>query len=183
MRTEIKLLQKKLGVTTVLVTHDQIEATTMADRIICMRAGRIEQIGTPDDLYRRRHSLFIARFIGSPPINMISGEASDGAVSVGSVVLPFEGAPGAVTIGLRPEHLRFSRSGLNGRVAQLEPMGREILYVVDTGAGYLRVLEHGSVATHAVGEPVSIGFSPDDSLVFDTASERLITAVRVGPPA
>jgi inositol-phosphate transport system ATP-binding protein len=183
MRTEIKSLQKKLGVTTVLVTHDQIEATTMADRIICMRAGRIEQIGTPDDLYRRPQSLFIAGFIGSPPINMVSGEARDGAVRVGLVTFPFAGAPGAVTVGLRPEHLIFTGSGLSGRIAQMEPMGREILYIVDTDIGYLRVLEHGSIAAHAVGEPVSIGFSPDDSLVFDTARERLITAARVSPPA
>ena len=61
-------------------------------------------------------------------------------------------------------------------------MGREILYVVDTDAGYLRVLEHGSVAAHAVGEPVRIGFSPDDSLVFDAASQRLITGARAHPP-
>jgi inositol-phosphate transport system ATP-binding protein len=183
MRTEIKSLQKKLGVTTVLVTHDQIEATTMADRIICLRAGRIEQIGQPDDLYRRPQSLFIAGFIGSPPINMISGEARDGVMCVGSVAFPFEGAPGAVTVGLRPEHLRFTGSGLSGRIAQLEPMGREILYVVDTDAGYLRVLEHGSIAAHAFGEPVRIGFSPDDSLVFDTACQTLVAAARVGPPA
>ena len=182
MRTEIKSLQKKLGVTTVLVTHDQIEATTMADRIICLRAGRIEQIGPPDDLYRRPQSLFIAGFIGSPPINMISGEARDGVMCAGSVAFPFEGAPGAVTVGLRPEHLTFTGSGLSGRVAQLEPMGREILYVVNTDAGYLRVLEHGSVAAHAVDEPVRIGFSPDDSLVFDAASQRLLAAARVGPP-
>ena len=89
MRTEIKSLQKKLEVTTVLVTHDQIEATTMADRIICLRAGRIEQIGPPDDLYRRPQSLFIAGFIGSPPINMISGQAENGAVQVGPVTLPY----------------------------------------------------------------------------------------------
>ena len=75
MRTEIKSLQEKLGVTTILVTHDQIEATTMADRIVCMRAGRIEQVGTPDDLYLRPKSLFIASFIGSPPVNLIRGEA------------------------------------------------------------------------------------------------------------
>ena len=183
MRTEIKSLQKKLGVTTVLVTHDQIEATTMADRIVCMRAGRIEQIGAPDDLYRRPQSLFIASFIGSPPINTISGEARDGVMWVGSVAFPFEGAPGAVTVGLRPEHLKFTGSGLSGRIAQLEPMGREILYVVDTNAGYLRVLEHGSIAAHAVGEPVRIGFSGDDSLVFDAASQALVAAARVGPPA
>jgi inositol-phosphate transport system ATP-binding protein len=100
----------------------------------------------------------------------------------GSVAFPFEGAPGAVTVGLRPEHLTFTGSGLSGRIAQLEPMGREILYVVDTDAGYLRVLEHGSVAAHAVGEPVRIGFSPDDSLVFEAASQRLLAAARVGPP-
>ena len=91
MRTEIKSLQDKLGVTTVLVTHDQIEATTMADRIICMRAGRIEQIGTPDDLYLRPSSLFVAGFIGSPPINLIAGEAGDGTVSVNAARFPGRG--------------------------------------------------------------------------------------------
>ena len=183
MRTEIKSLQKKLGVTTVLVTHDQIEATTMADRIICMRAGRIEQIGTPDDLYRKPESLFIAGFIGSPPINLIPGEARDGALCAGPVTLAFEGPPGAVILGLRPEHLHLAGAGLNARIAQIEPMGREILYVVDTDIGYLRVLEPGSVAAHAVGEPVGVGFEPEDSLVFDTVSERLITAARASPPA
>jgi inositol-phosphate transport system ATP-binding protein len=182
MRTEIKSLQKKLRVTTVLVTHDQIEATTMADRIICMRAGRIEQIGTPDDLYRKPESLFIAGFIGSPPINLIPGEARDGALCAGSVTLAFEGPPGAVILGLRPEHLHLAGAGLNGRIAQIEPMGREILYVVQTDIGYLRVLEHGSVAAHATGEPVNIGFSPDDSLVFDTTTERLIAGAQVHPP-
>jgi inositol-phosphate transport system ATP-binding protein len=135
MRTEIKSLQQKLGVTTILVTHDQIEATTMADRIICMRAGQIEQLGTPDDLYLRPQSLFIAGFIGSPPVNLITGEAEDGAVRAGRVAFPFKGAPGSVTIGLRPEHLRFAETGIPGRIAQTEPMGREILYVVETDLG------------------------------------------------
>ena len=95
MRTEIKSLQEKLGVTTILVTHDQIEATTMADRIICMRAGRIEQVGTPDDLYLRPKSLFIASFIGSPPVNLISGEAADGAVRARDRRLPDRGRAAA----------------------------------------------------------------------------------------
>jgi inositol-phosphate transport system ATP-binding protein len=182
MRTEIKSLQKKLGVTTILVTHDQIEATTMADRIICMRAGRIEQVGTPDDLYLRPESLFIASFIGSPPINLIAGEAEDGAVRAGRVAFPFTGAPRGVTVGLRPEHLRFAEAGIPGRIAQTEPMGREILYVVETDLGYVRVLEHGATAAHAAGEPVKIGFSHDDTLVFDTATESLMTGARVHPP-
>ena len=184
MRTEIKTLQEKLGVTTVLVTHDQIEATTMADRIICMRGGRIEQVGTPDDLYLRPHSVFIASFIGSPPINMIAANARDGAANVDGVALPFADNPtsGAIKIGLRPEHLKFAGRGLQGRVSQIEPMGREILYVIDTAVGQIRVLEHGSSAAHASGEPVSIGFSPEDSLVFDLKSEELLPNVRVRPP-
>lgn len=174
MRTEIKSLQEKLGVTTILVTHDQIEATTMADRIICMRAGLIEQVGTPDDLYRRPASLFVAGFIGSPPINQIAGRASGGMFNAGSVGLPVAGAEGELTVGLRPEHLRFAATGLPGRIIQIEPMGREILYVVDCGMGQIRVLEQGSTPNHTIGQAVHIGFDATDSLVFASVSEALI---------
>ena len=88
MRSEIRRLQRSLGVTTILVTHDQIEATSMADRIICMSRGRIEQIGTADDLYQRPDSLFVAGFIGSPPINLLPGEAQAGGIRVGEAMLP-----------------------------------------------------------------------------------------------
>lgn len=183
MRTEIKSLQAKLGVTTILVTHDQIEATTMADRIICMRAGRIEQVGTPEDLYLRPQSLFIASFIGSPPVNLISAAADDGTARANRVAFPFTGASGDITIGLRPEHLCFAEAGLPGCIVQTEPMGREILYVVETDVGQLRVLGHGFSAMHAAGESVKISFSPDDSLVFDSGTEGLIPGARVHPPA
>jgi inositol-phosphate transport system ATP-binding protein len=181
MRTEIKSLQEKLGVTTILVTHDQIEATTMADRIICMRAGRIEQVGTPDDLYLRPASLFVASFIGSPPINLIRGEAKGGAIRLNGAAFAANGAAGAVAVGLRPEHLRFGATGLAGRIAQLEPMGREILYVVDTGVGHVRVLEQGSTARHSPGESVRVDFDPQSSLVFDAASEKLVPGAEVRP--
>jgi inositol-phosphate transport system ATP-binding protein len=183
MRTEIKSLQRHLGVTTVLVTHDQIEATTMADRIICMRAGRIEQIGTPDDLYLRPSSLFVASFIGSPPINLIVSEARDGTVSVNGSQFPIEGASGALTIGLRPEHLRFGESGFAGRIMQIEPMGREILYVVESSVGAIRVLEQGSSAAHSTGEEVKVGFAPENSLVFETAGQKLVAGAHVRAPA
>jgi inositol-phosphate transport system ATP-binding protein len=78
--------------------------------------------------------------------------------------------------------LNFADAGLSGRIAQIEPMGREILYVVDTDIGYVRVLEHGSAAAHTAGEPVNIDFSPGDSLVFDSATERLIAGARAHPP-
>lgn len=183
MRTELKSLHEKLGVTTILVTHDQIEATTMADRIICMRAGSIEQVGKSDDLYRRPASLFVAGFIGSPPMNMIAGEARNGAIAVNGTSLPIEGVDGAVTVGLRPEHLTFAAAGVPGRVAQLEPMGREILYVVQTDIGYIRVLGPGTAVTHPVGEAVQIGFEPSDSLVFETETEKLVPDARVRPAA
>jgi inositol-phosphate transport system ATP-binding protein len=183
MRTEIKSLQEHLGVTTVLVTHDQIEATTMADRIICMRGGRIEQVGTPDDLYLRPASLFVAGFIGSPPINLIGGEARDGTVSVDGTRFPVDGASGALTIGLRPEHLRFGDSGFAGRVTQIEPMGREVLYVVDTGLGTVRVLEQGSSAAYASGEEVKVSFAPENSLVFETTGQKLVAGAHVRAPA
>ncbi|SDB30160.1 ABC transporter ATP-binding protein [Bauldia litoralis] len=183
MRTEIKSLQDELGVTTILVTHDQIEATTMADRIICMRAGRIEQIGTPDDLYDRPSSLFVAGFIGSPPINLVHGAAANNTVDVAGVPFPADGANGSITVGLRPEHLVFAEAGLPGRIAQIEPMGREVLYVVSTDIGYVRVLEQGSVAGHAAGEKVQIGFDPAKSLVFDATTEKLIDGAHVRPPA
>ncbi len=180
MRTEIKALQRKLGVTTVLVTHDQIEATTMADRIIVMRAGRIEQAGTSDDLYLRPASLFVAGFIGSPPINQLSGTARGGAVTLGGATLAIDGAAdGPVTIGLRPEHLRFAAAGIPGRIVQTEPMGREILYVVETGLGHIRVLEQGSSPSHAPGEGVHIDFAAADPLVFAADSGRLIEGARV----
>ena len=76
---------------------------------------------------------------------MIKGEARDGGLCVGSVTFPFEGPPGAATVGLRPEHLKFVGAGLCGRITQIEPMGREILYLVETDAGFVRVLEHGSI--------------------------------------
>jgi inositol-phosphate transport system ATP-binding protein len=155
----------------------------MADRIICMRAGRIEQVGTPDDLYLRPRSLFIASFIGSPPVNLIRAAAADGAVRAGGAAFPFSGPPGQVTIGLRPEHLRFAEHGLPGRISQTEPMGREILYVVETDVGQVRVLEHGSSPAHAAGERVSIDFAAQDSLVFDAESEMLLEGVRISPPA
>jgi inositol-phosphate transport system ATP-binding protein len=175
MRTEIKTLQRQLGVTAILVTHDQLEATTMADRIICMSKGRIEQVGTPDDLYLRPESLFVAGFIGAPPINLMQGEIAEGRLRINGASLPCEsGADGAVVLGLRPEALRFEAGGLDGRIAEVEPMGRETLYLVESDLGALRVLEPGSIARHRIGAPVAVAFDADATLIFDRASQRLV---------
>src|SRR5881392_2691437 len=101
MRTEKRRIQRELGVTTILVTHDQIEATTMADRIVVMNAGRVEQEGTAKDLYERPATLFVASFVGSPPINLLEGQAADGALKVHDATLKLsQPAQGAILLGL-----------------------------------------------------------------------------------
>jgi sn-glycerol 3-phosphate transport system ATP-binding protein len=122
MRVEIKKLQRELGVTSIYVTHDQVEAMTMADQLVVMNSGRIEQIGKPTDVYRRPASVFVAGFIGSPPMNMLKGVVKDGKVMLGEQALPLksldlaEGRP--VTIGLRPEEITIADA--RDRVLQAE---------------------------------------------------------------
>jgi inositol-phosphate transport system ATP-binding protein len=177
MRSEIRNLQRKLGVTTVLVTHDQIEATTMADRIICMSRGRIEQVGTADDLYLRPDSLFVASFIGSPPINLLQATAGNGKVAVGEASLAVHGrAEGDVTLGIRPESVFLGEGAMKGRIDDLEPHGREFIYHLSTPIGAVRVLEAGATARFRLGESVPFHFV--DSLLFTTATGRRIDGAR-----
>ena len=183
MRTEIKRLQRQFNLTTILVTHDQIEATTMADRIICMSKGKIEQVGSPEDLYLRPASLFVATFIGAPPINVFDGEVADGKIKVGEMALESLGpVNGGVKLGIRPEHFRFGDQGMKGRVDQIEPMGRETLYIVESPLGAVRVLDPGTVITHAIGAEVRVGFDESSPLLFDSNTEMLIEGSRVRLP-
>ena len=177
MRTEIRRVQRELGVTTILVTHDQIEATTMADRIVVMNAGKVEQEGTAKDLYERPETLFVASFIGSPPINLLEGEVEDGAIKVHEARLRLSApARGAVVLGIRPESLQVDRHGTPAHILAAEPMGREVLYTADSVLGLVRFLEPGAEARHREGENVSLGFSPEDALLFDKTSGRRLEA-------
>ncbi|GAB2174560.1 ABC transporter ATP-binding protein [Dongia sp. agr-C8] len=139
MRTEIKELHQRLKTTTIFVTHDQIEAMTMADRIVVMHDGIIEQIGTPLELYDSPRNLFVAGFIGSPAMNFLKGAAKgDGSVEVGGTRLPVAGkhtvADGQpVVYGIRPEHLELAQDGFPAKVAVVEPTGSETMVVVRVG--------------------------------------------------
>ncbi|WP_342363887.1 ABC transporter ATP-binding protein [Terrarubrum flagellatum] len=178
MRSEIRNLQRSLKVTTLLVTHDQVEATTMADRIICMSKGRIEQIGTADDLYHRPASLFVASFVGSPPINLLNGNAGAGKLTVGQANLALSGnAAGAVVLGVRPETVTLGAGPLQGKIEDLEPHGRETFYHLATPLGALRALEPGAVARFRVGETIS--FALGDGLLFDAKSGRRLDGCRL----
>jgi len=179
MRTEIRRIQRELRVTTILVTHDQIEATTMADRIVVMNAGRVEQVGTAKDLYEQPGTLFVASFIGSPPINLFDGHAEDGAIKVHDARVPLNGsARGDVVLGLRPESIRVDGSGTPARIIAVEPMGREVLYSADCALGRVHFLEAGAEARHREGDNVALAFSPNDALLFDRSNgQRLDTRI------
>ena len=128
MRSEIKELHQRLRTTTIYVTHDQVEAMTMADRIVVMRNGVIEQIGSPLELYDRPRNLFVAGFIGSPAMNFIEGSIGpDGFTTPDGIVLPtVPGSENAATYGIRPEHLHLdSENGIEMVVSMVEPTGSE----------------------------------------------------------
>jgi multiple sugar transport system ATP-binding protein len=130
MRAEIKDLHHRLKTTIVYVTHDQIEAMTMADKIVVMNGGNVEQIGAPLDLYDRPNNLFVAGFIGSPAMNFLKGTVQGGMFRAGDISLPLPpnsaGSEGrAVVYGVRPEHLRLTSDGVPATVSVLEPTGAE----------------------------------------------------------
>jgi multiple sugar transport system ATP-binding protein len=136
MRTEIRELHQRLKTTTVYVTHDQIEAMTMADKIVVLNGGNIEQVGTPLELYDRPANVFVAGFIGSPAMNLIEGRVADGAIETLGARLPLteraeEGRE--VIFGIRPEHLTLASSGITGTVAVVEPTGLDTHVVVRSG--------------------------------------------------
>src|SRR5262247_2994108 len=142
MRTDIKELHQRLTTTTIYVTHDQIEAMTMADRIVVMHDGLVEQIGAPLDLYDRPQNLFVAGFIGSPAMNFLRGTVrANGAAAfegVGGVRLPLATAPGgsdgrAVVYGVRPEHFVIADDGAAAQVQVIEPTGSELQVVAKLG--------------------------------------------------
>ena len=175
MRAEIKELHHRLKVTTVYVTHDQIEAMTMADQIVVMNHGRIEQAGAPLELYDRPANLFVAGFIGSPAMNMLPGRIVDGGfMDAGGTRWPLPpqhaGRNGAeVVYGIRPEHLRLDPNGVQTKIQVVEPTGSETQVVLRAGdISLMGAFRERIVARH--GEVLAV--SPELGLVhlFDKAS-------------
>jgi multiple sugar transport system ATP-binding protein len=179
MRTEITALHERLKTTMIYVTHDQVEAMTMADKIVVLRAGRIEQVGAPLDLYNAPANKFVAGFIGSPRMNFLTGKvaavAGDGvrvALGAGAAsgtgpAVPVRGegtaAGGAVTLGIRPEHIALGRGGVDelsvdATIEQLEQLGAtSFLYCTLPGGEKLTVQVAGQVR-HRGGEVVTVSF-------------------------
>jgi sn-glycerol 3-phosphate transport system ATP-binding protein len=150
MRTEIRALQQRLGMTMVYVTHDQTEAMTMADRVVLMRDGRIEQNGPPEQLYSQPATAFTARFIGTPPMNLI---ARDG-----------------VLIGIRPEHIRIvSQDGHPAHVKSVEHLGADSIVLCEIDGQPVSVRQDG-FSKAAPGDDIRLAWAPGDEHQFDQAT-------------
>ena len=177
MRAEIKALHQRLKTTTVYVTHDQIEAMTMADRIVVMHDGIVEQIGTPLELYDRPDNLFVAQFIGSPSMNVIEGvlrrNGAGASVEAHGAHWP---APAAATAaegqavhyGIRPGDivLADAGSGVPARVIVVEPTGNETELLVQVGEAKLSVVVHGRVSA-APDDTIGLVIPAEGAHLFD----------------
>jgi ABC-type sugar transport system ATPase subunit len=189
-RGEIKRLQKEIGTTTVYVTHDQVEAMTMGDRIAVMNQGRLEQVGTPEELYERPGNRFVAGFIGSPGMSFARAGTQrdgDGVRLRGDgldVRLPGGGElPGEVLVGVRPEHARPWRDDgellgpIEGRVAYVEALGRETFLGVDAGSGTRFVVEVEGRAEEQPGDRIRFGLVPAGLRFFDAEGGHALDGV------
>ena len=183
MRAEIKDLHQRLGTTTVYVTHDQIEAMTMADKIVVLHDGHVEQIGAPLELYDRPANLFVAGFIGSPAMNVLKGRISGAGgrpafKAENGVEMPLASAPGAsegkpAAYGFRPEHLRLVQDGVPAEVVVVEPTGSETQVMLKLGGSDIVAVFRDRIAARP-GEIIKIAPDLANVHLFDAESgERL----------
>ena len=178
MRAEIKLLHQRTQTTTVYVTHDQVEAMTLGDRIAVMKDGLVQQFGTPNQIYNHPANRFVAEFIGSPAMNMVDAQRVGQALTAHGVDLAITDAQRAavqahgsaeLVYGLRPESIGFAATGLPGKLSMIEPTGPETYATVDTLAGKLTARVPG-VLQAAVGDAVHLQWAAEQSHLFDRAS-------------
>ena len=181
MRQEIRRLQKELGITMVYVTHDQVEAMSMADRVILLNQGRIEQNGAPSELYETPANTFVARFIGTPPMNLLGLSAAEGGAGIAGTDMPLlPAACAGGTLGLRPEHVTLdSGRGLPARVETVEYLGADSLVACSVGGQPILARVGGRTAL-ATGDAVGLAWPAAAQHYFDAGGRRCIVQV---PPA
>jgi lactose/L-arabinose transport system ATP-binding protein len=173
MRVEIARLHQEIGATMIYVTHDQVEAMTLADKIVVLRAGRIEQVGAPLDLYRDPDNQFVAGFIGSPAMNFLSAEVTGGALNAAalgapvSVPLHLPGDGSKVILGLRPEHLEVVAGGGPFRVELTEALGGVSYAYLRAPSGEKLVVEERGDERSREGDSVDLRFDPARAYVFE----------------
>ncbi|MCW3063501.1 MAG: ATPase component of ABC-type sugar transporter [Solirubrobacterales bacterium] len=188
MRVEIKRLQRELRTTTLYVTHDQVEAMTMADRIAVIRDGHLQQMGAPAEIYDRPANLFVATFCGSPPMNVLEGEVADGAFRHPAGAVPLEsGAPlGAAKLGFRPEHLTLAEVGspgaLTAEIYVVEPLGNETVVTLKVGETLVN-LRAAAGFDRPIGEPCGVRPERGRLHLFDAQTGAALNGARKQEPA
>jgi multiple sugar transport system ATP-binding protein len=191
-RGEIGKLHRRLGATMIYVTHDQVEAMTLGQRICIMNGGKVVQVGPPLEVYKRPANTFVAAFLGNPPMNLLpataTGESDGLAVRLGeaTVVLPAERAPRlasgrAVTLGVRPESISeqprqaSTHAGLEGEVVQVEPLGAETIIAVRVPGVERDVMARiGAESNIEVGARCALSFDLSAVHVFDASGDTLV---------
>jgi multiple sugar transport system ATP-binding protein len=178
MRSELLALHRRLGTTMVYVTHDQVEAMTLASRIAVLNAGKLQQVGTPAELFHAPANRFVAGFIGSPAMNFVAGRVEGGALRAEglSLSVPHD-FTGEATLGFRPHDAALSTAGLPGEVVAVESMGWEAYVHVKAAAGVLVVRVEGAAPVR-IGDRVHVAVDPARTHLFDAVGAR-VTA----PPA
>ena len=173
-RLEIQKLHRELGVTSLFVTHDQVEAMTLAQRMIVMNAGRIEQIGTPDEVYARPGTTFVASFMGSPPMNLLQGFATGDGFSLEGQALDLPAPPpreGQLILGVRPEHIEtIPAGGWPFKVEMIEMLGAERLAYGRLGDALITLRIDATLPAPAVGETLGLSVEPQHLHWFDPQS-------------
>lgn len=180
MRREIRALQQDLGITMVYVTHDQTEAMSMADQVVLLRGGKIEQHDTPDGLYARPATEFAARFIGTPPMNLIGLTSAQGAtVIAGTQSRAISGAPaGAVKLGVRPEHIRIDADGVPATVESVEYFGADSIVVCRVGDTSGVAVRVGGHLRAGAGETLGLSWEDGQQHFFAADSAVINSAGR-----
>ncbi len=172
MRAEIKALHQRLGTTILYVTHDQVEAMTMADKIVVLNAGRVEQVGSPLELYDRPANVFVAGFMGSPAMNLLPGMVAGGVLTVAGVALPCALRDGPVTFGLRPDDIATGQ-GAEAEVLVVEPTGAETHLSLRLGSETIGVVTKARI-TPRPGARLRIDLSSPARHLFDATTGRRI---------
>ncbi len=181
VRGDLKRLHREVPVTSVYVTHDQVEAMTLGDRLCVMAGGEVQQIGSTDDVYHRPANTFVAAFMGSPPMNLLPGVVSAGVLQLGGAQLSaVQCAEGPVTVGVRPEHLQLGSVHADGavpaRVDFVEPLGSHALVtaVVDTPEPTRVIAQATAGSSWDAGASIGLIVPPEKTYLFDSETGRAL---------
>lgn len=180
MRLEIKKLHQRVGTTIIFVTHDQVEAMTLADRIVIMKDGYIQQVGTPSEVFLKPKNMFVAQFIGAPSMNMLKGTAEGDSVKLEAgptIKMPHKADVKDITIGIRPSALTTAKEGqtplMEGTVSLVEPLGTETLLYLDVGGHEVIASAPGRVHPQP-GEKIALYADAEEIHMFDTNTQEAL---------